>query len=76
MKINSGHYYLNVVTLKAGTFFLGAAVNEDQNYIITEDSVNEVKTEGYENILTTEQQESILRCVKNLVTESSASSLL
>ncbi len=49
-----------------GTYFLGELVASDTNYYIAKDYINDIDIESYEDNLTTEISDNILRIAKNL----------
>lgn len=49
-----------------GTYFLGELVSRNTNYYIAKDYINDIDIESYEDSLTTEISDNILRIAKNL----------
>ena len=66
MKYNSTNYAVEIIHLKAGTYFLGEYVPADTCYYIAKDNIQLTITESYEDNLTPELSETILRVAKNL----------
>jgi len=66
MNYSSENYSIQIIPLLEGTYFLGELVSKNTNYYIAKDYINETDIESYENSLTTETSDSILRIAKNL----------
>jgi hypothetical protein len=66
MNYNSTHYSIQIIPLIEGTYFLGEIVSRNTNYYIAKDYINDIDIESYEDNLTVEISNSILRITKNL----------
>lgn len=66
MNYNSANYSVQIIPLLEGTFFLGQMVVSNTNYYTAKDYINDIDIESYEDNLTTEISNNILRIVKNL----------
>ena len=66
MNYNSTNYSIQIIPLLEGTYFLGELVSRNTNYYIAKDNINDIDIESYENSLTTEISNSILRIAKNI----------
>lgn len=66
MNYNSTNYSIQIIPLLEGTYFLGEMVAKSTNYYIAKDYINDTTIESYEDSLTTEISNSILRITKNL----------
>lgn len=70
MEFNSKNYSVEIVTLKAGTYFLGTEVLSDTYYYIAKDFKNQSIVESYESNLDSTISNQILRIAKNLKIEN------
>ena len=66
MNYSSTNYSIQIIPLLEGTYFLGEMVAKNTNYYIAKDYINDNDIESYEDNLTTEISDSILRIAKNL----------
>lgn len=66
MDYSSTNYSIQIIALLEGTYFLGELVTRDTNYYIAKDYINNIDIESYEDSLTTEISDNILRIAKNL----------
>lgn len=66
MNYSSTNYSIQIIPLLEGAYFLGALVSENTNYYMAKDYINDIDIESYEDSLTTEISNSILRIAKNL----------
>lgn len=66
MDSNSKNYSIQVIPLIEGTYFLGNMVTSNTNYYIAKDFVKDNFIESYENDLTSQISNDILRITKNL----------
>jgi hypothetical protein len=70
MDYTSTNYAVDIVFLKAGTYFLGAEGLSDTYYYIAKDNMKSIIVESYEDSLVPETSEQILRIAKNLKIEN------
>ena len=66
MNYSSTNYSIQIIPLLEGTYFLGEMVAKNANYYIAKDYINDNDIESYEDNLTVEISDSILRIAKNL----------
>ena len=66
MNYSSTNYSIQIIPLLEGTYFLGEMVAKNTNYYIAKDYINDNDIESYEDNLTVEISDSILRIAKNL----------
>ena len=66
MNYNSTNYSVQIIPLLEGAYFLGEMVISNTNYYISKDYINNIDIESYENNLTNEISDNILRISKNL----------
>lgn len=66
MNYNSINYSVQIIPLLEGAYFLGQMVVSNTNYYIAKDYINNIDIESYEDNLTTEISNNILRIAKNL----------
>lgn len=66
MNYSSTNYSIQIIPLLEGTYFLGELVSRNTNYYIAKDYINDIDIESYEDSLTTEISDNILRIAKNL----------
>ena len=66
MNYSSENYSIQIIPLLEGTYFLGELVARNTNYYIAKDYINDTAIESYEDNLTAEISNSILRIAKNL----------
>jgi hypothetical protein len=66
MNYSSTNYSIQIIPLIEGTYFLGEIVAKNTNYYIAKDYINDTDIESYEDSLTTEISDNILRIAKNL----------
>lgn len=65
MKQTSKNYSIEVLPLKANTYFLGEFIDSDTCYYIAKDNIKNEIVESFKNDLTTELTDKILRVSKN-----------
>jgi hypothetical protein len=68
MNYNSKNYSVQIIPLIEGTYFLGQVVFSNTNYYIGKDYIRDIDIESYEDSLTPEISNNILRIAKNLMT--------
>jgi len=66
MNYSSTNYSIQIIPLIEGTYFLGEMVTKNTNYYIAKNYINDISIESYEDNLTTEVSDNILRIAKNL----------
>ena len=66
MNYNSTNYSVQIIPLLEGAYFLGEMVISNTNYYISKDYINSIDIESYEDNLTNEISDNILRISKNL----------
>lgn len=66
MNYNSKNYSVQIIPLIEGTYFLGQVVFSNTNYYIGKDYIRDIDIESYEDSLTPEISNNILRIAKNL----------
>ena len=73
MEYISKNYNITILNLQKNTYFLGKYLIENTKFFIGVDDIKEIRYESFENDLTTNVEESILRISKNCKIELSAS---
>jgi len=65
MEEQSTNYVIKIIFLKSNTYFIGKYITTNTKYFIALDNLKETRYESFENDLTTELKNNILRISKN-----------